>query len=353
VTDHGGPELPYDYTRVGQTLIELHTGGKALSRRRNFFTISPYLEEVLSKLTGLRDYTVSRRTIYPADTVVTVMGLQVPANGLLHISLPDNEVFDVTPTAAGVEFYRFDDVFVQKHLLGLAWPSGLSSDPPADPNRRVFTEDRPGLMALQLVAIVSNSAPAWPLTNLVRFEVDEIPGSTKTWGPNNPGGRPEAWGSALFATVFFTNLPPNNSSFGTKFVRLKLAGEIRDTKCFWVFYPADAYNYPGCPPSTYSDPDKQDPWFDRYRPPNYFFYYMQTTAKYGSPLFDYRGSHETRPAEHPTLQPPYPYYVEARAYRSRGYTPMYGKNLGKTYRFINVFAYACRHEDTHGSDFDA
>jgi hypothetical protein len=44
------------------------------------------------------------------------------------------------------------------------------------------------------------------------------------------------------------------------------------------------------------------------------------------------------------------YNVEAENERL-GYSPKFGLNGDNTYKYINVFAYSCRHEATHGSDF--
>jgi hypothetical protein len=52
-----------------------------------------------------------------------------------------------------------------------------------------------------------------------------------------------------------------------------------------------------------------------------------------------------------TNLPPYLYYVEAKKCRTN-YLVHYGQNADMAYRYINVFAYACRHEATHGMDFD-
>ena len=100
-------------------------------------------------------------------------------------------------------------------------------------------------------------------------------------------------------------------------------------------------NYPGC-----GDPNE-----DPTTPPNYFYYYCQTAAKYGSPGYGYISSHETKPWETTNGCPPYPYHVESWNHRSGHQIPTPGANQGDWLNYIDRFAWACRHEAKHGEDY--
>jgi len=135
----------------------------------------------------------------------------------------------------------------------------------------------------------------------------------------------------------FTGLPANNSDFGVKQVRLRVTGSTAFDvdRMVKVFYNADAFNWPGAP-----DPNEDPP-----SEANYFHYYMQTDA--GSPTKTehgpfYQGSSFCQEF------PPYRYYA---AYRLdlRGGQPILapGVNGGQTLSYIDLFAWAARHEKAH------
>lgn len=67
-------------------------------------------------------------------------------------------------------------------------------------------------------------------------------------------------------------------------------------------------------------------------------------------MFDINSSHETLPWTKSSA--PYPCYVEAERDRLL-YDPKFGINAGNQYQYIDVFAYACRHESTHERHFNA
>jgi hypothetical protein len=198
----------------------------------------------------------------------------------------------------------------------------------------------------QFEAILTEGGPARAVTNYVRFQADAIAGSLQTWWPRNPGGRPWAWGNRLFATLTYFGLPLDNSAFGVKMARVKLLGETKDSKCFWTFYLADAYNHPGGHPT----PDPEEP--PKKVEPNYFYYYRQTSARYGNPIFDYNRSRQTWPWEY---CPPRhtEYYVEIGKGRPHGPIPSPGANAGQLLRYIDRFAWACRHEVKHSENYVA
>jgi hypothetical protein len=189
------------------------------------------------------------------------------------------------------------------------------------------------------------------LEGRAKFEVDAVVDSELKWENENGGlGIHDPASGAFRNLAEFRMLPTSNSAFGPKIARLLVEGlwGLDSEQQFRVFFPADAYTYPGCPERV-ADPNfDPEGTHDKYIPSNYFFYYSQIpSVVYGNPQFHYLGSRETKPW---MTDPPYPYYVEARRDRL-AYPVHFGKNAGRTYQYINVFAYACRHEATHGSNY--
>jgi hypothetical protein len=294
--------------------------------------------------------------VSPTAIVLGSLGALDP-DGYLCQVLPNGRVYDVTPVVAGPSYYSrrvFDPV---KYELTLTKPS---SDPnqalPSGADRECFDTASTGELRVDLKANL-NGAPVSLLAHRMAFEVDDIPGSEKTWAVGNEGGKPSVVNNELTATVIFTKLPAENSSFGPKNVRVLLDGTAQDEKRFWAFYAADAYNYPGAPePPISADLEYPEPgdapscWL---KPPNYFFYYIQTTAGAGqssscctSPFFDWRASKTIRPPNHP-----YRYCIEARKERAGKLIPSPGQNSGEELGYIDLFAWALRHEKRHHDTF--
>jgi hypothetical protein len=364
----------HEYIQRAHTVMRMQTGGRPETNRVALFWITasafgilyddwmPWLDDpwngnVGPPITNIPPQYIEIGGFGPLDT-----------NGNLYVVLPDGTNVDVTPRLVGpmsyINNYQFS-MGASKYGLILTQPSGDPKDPPSDPNRLVFSDSTPGVQApgylvVELHASLTNNGPGYATTNHVRFDVDDIPGSTKTWHTNNPNGRPIANGSDLSATLYFTNLPPSNSAFGLTFARVFLDGAAVDQRCFWVFYTADAYNYPGSPtPPRLDEPSEQPAAF--YIPPNYFYYYMQTKAAEGvssacceSPRFDWRRSKTLTPktARLPGT-PAVPYWIESRDRRSGREIHAPGANGGQTLGYIDLFAWACRHEKRHHDNYHA
>jgi hypothetical protein len=219
-------------------------------------------------------------------------------------------------------------------------------------NRFVFTSNQTGVLALELGATVQPAEQeAFDyLGSRVRFELEAIGDSELRWEDEDNPGVGIADGHGFHNNAEFHGLPSSNAAFGRKLARLYVDGlwDLDSEQEIKVFFPADAYNYPGCPERV-ADPNfDPEGTPDKYIPSNYFFYYSQIpSVVYGNPQFNYLGSGETKPW---MTDPPYPYYVEARRERL-GYPVHFGTNAGRTYQYINVFAYACRHEATHASNY--
>jgi hypothetical protein len=354
--------------RYAFTLYELQTGGKSqvFPPKRNLFVLTGGAEGVGDPFWPENAGDKKAYEIPVTDVLLGSLG-PLGSDGRLYTVLPDGKTFDVTPTVLGKTYYTYAAPIPNKHGLELVTPSGNPTNPPSWPDRFCFSADDPGVLTLNLVAVLTNNGPAWVLTNRVRFEADDIGSAQKVWSTDNPGGRPVASGSELTATLYYINLPTNNSDFGLKFARVLLDGEVHDRKCFWAFYDADAYNYPGCSGPPYNEHDPQPGM--HLTPPNYFFYYMQTPAAVhspccNSPTYNRGGSLIVfgLAANPPQTNPPFPYWIECVRPPGRegkeikepgeiaGPTPPYA-NGGDTLYYIDVFAWAGRHEKSHHHDY--
>jgi hypothetical protein len=144
------------------------------------------------------------------------------------------------------------------------WPHLAFITPAGDPRRSPRSEagngqnefvfstvddkDR-GVLTIHLKVEARAGADFAQLTQLasgLQFDVDEIPGSSKDWDPNNVDGEPKVENGQLTATVSFTGLPSLNSSFGLKTVRLRYArrGKVLLEQPFEVFYTGTGKNHP-------------------------------------------------------------------------------------------------------------
>lgn len=299
-------------------------------------------------------------SIPPTSVYIGQLG-KLNSEGKLYKVLPDGGLYDVTPYVESSAYYRYAAPTHTKHDLILDAPSGDPGGEPSDGNRQVFTDTQPGVLTLVLRAHLRGGASVEKILDLVRFEVDDIPGSSEAWHTDNPNGRPTANGSEFTATVTFTTLPADNSSFGKKFARVLLDGQVVDSKCWWAFYTADAYNYPGAPtpPPDVNDTSQLPEAF--WIPRNYFYYYMQTEAGAGcrseccnSPGFHDQHSSTLFGPQLPQLpSPPYPYRVQISGNDRLGLNPIKepGANANQGLAYIDRFAWTVRHEKRHHDNY--
>ena len=338
------------FTREAQTTWKLFTGGKSEVKKQSLFVVTGSATEMLERLYAGPSTNSGPLTRPIASEKIEIGELgTLDKDGFLYVVLPDGITKDATPCVDNLEYYEFA-VGANKHYIELVKPSGNPTNAPSGEDRLVYNASRPGVLTVTFIGRLTDYGPAWVLTNRVKFDADDIPGSTKTWDVANPGGRPIANGSDLTATLYYTTLPENNSAFGLKFGRMTLDGAEVDQKCFWAFYDADAYNWPGC--GLPYDTENPYPGM-QYTPPNYHYYYMQTAAGFGNPLFDYGSSHQTWPWQY---CPPRhdKYYVEIRNGRSTSQPILSpGANAGQVLNYIDRFAWACRHEARHSENYIA
>ena len=132
-------------------------------------------------------------------------------------------------------------------------------------NQYTFSPDDTGSFEMHLRVLVHPPGAAEQLakSQYCFFSVDKIGDSKRTWSPNNPGGKPEADGDYLTATVKFEGLPKNNSDFGWKNVRLVYGTKDLASTKFGIFFDKDAKNHPECKVTDCEDC------------PNWFYYWKE------------------------------------------------------------------------------
>jgi len=113
--------------------MKLFTGGKGVAGRQNLFVIHAAAVEILDKYArpACRDFTwggdVRERPIQPPD--IKIMGKNLDSDGNLYVTLPDDDVEDITPQVDGVDFYAFFDLGVTLVQPSLSLISIDASDP--------------------------------------------------------------------------------------------------------------------------------------------------------------------------------------------------------------------------------
>ena len=146
-------------------------------------------------------------------------------------------------------------------------PSGDPVTNPSSSNEFVFDSSQNGVLTLNLSVEVIPAAFSEDIREGSIFQIDPIPGSTMTWAPENPNGKPTLSNGKLNATVTFTGMPQSNSSFGKKNVKLVYTGSIgtiTESADYEVFYNATATNHPNCTACPEC--------------PNWFYYYKQNAG---------------------------------------------------------------------------
>lgn len=146
-------------------------------------------------------------------------------------------------------------------------PSGDPVTNPSSSNEFVFDSSQNGVLTLNLSVEVIPAAFSEDIREGSIFQIDPIPGSTMTWAPENPNGKPTLSNGKLNATVTFTGMPQSNSSFGKKNVKLVYTGSIgtiTESADYEVFYNAIATNHPNCTACPEC--------------PNWFYYYKQNAG---------------------------------------------------------------------------
>ncbi len=222
----------------------------------------------------------------------------------------------------------------------------VEMESPGPDEKRVFSSETPGVLQFdfRVPAPVDGVAVDY-LRDHMRFTIDGIGDCALTWAYPDGTAYYDDENRIFRNTATFTGLPSTNDAFGEKQVRLHVDHWGLDTE--WtnqVFYVADATNHPGVDP----------PAGQGIRPPNYFYYYMQTPA--GSPTATMYGPfYSEYKISRTDTTPPYKYFA---AYdlseRVAGkQVPMPGVNGHPTIKlkYIDLFAWSARHEHAHHTNW--
>ncbi len=209
-----------------------------------------------------------------------------------------------------------------------------------DSNMKVcFSPDNPGTLVINCEATATpDTADVIAFLNgKLSFLIDGIGSSVLTY--DNPNGVAVYSGGSFKTTATFTGLPDMNSAFGTKTVTFNYpcGAEVRNIQ---VFYPAYAANHP----SNHVPPSHKTNLIVL----NYFYYYYQTIAQVGNPEFD--------SSSHTLPDSPFITCVEAQIFGSgqkiRDPGPgVKSANKGQNLKYIDLFAWACRHEKSHHTNW--
>ena len=184
----------------------------------------------------------------------------------VELTLEYDEVPEGTPQNKQYLFKCSDKIALTVVKIEMITPSGDPVNAPVSSgdgqNEFTYSTATPGVLTMNLKARVTPDV-AGQIAHFCFFTVGHIHGAQLAWDVANPGGRSAMNEGQLLATVFFTGLPANNSSFGKKKATLLMCGIKQDEKEYEVFYDGLAKNHPG---------------MDTGITPNWFFYYQQVVG---------------------------------------------------------------------------
>ena len=190
-------------------------------------------------------------------------------------------------------------------------------------NEFVYSTANPGVLTLNLKASVNPSSILSKIKDSVSFTVDNIPGSTMQWSTQNPNGKASVNNGFLCATVTFTGLPSQNTSFGLKTARVWCDGVEQDKQNYEVFYPKEAKNHPVCSNCQAC--------------PNWYYYWKQTPANGANTTMIYVGSGPASGYE----------YLDNRTIKIGDVAAGTHRVIWGAPKGIDSFAWVTRHEAKH------
>jgi hypothetical protein len=104
-----------DYSRNATTSVTLYTGGKGVPKRKNLFVVTAPTQEILEKR-AVPPYVNGGDVTVPFEQITVGDVGRLGNDGRRYVVLEDSAQVDVTPRAAGKEFYIFN-VFAYKYPL--------------------------------------------------------------------------------------------------------------------------------------------------------------------------------------------------------------------------------------------
>ena len=245
-----------------------------------------------------------------------------PDDGIWHLHVPNGD-------------YTFDAkaVFVEEAVY-IEEPNHY----PVTDNHFFYNSDTPGVCN---VNVHSSDAPCG-----VSWTLEQIAGATQTSDPSPPNQE--------YVTFLYTTLPSANHQFGNKLLTLLDAeGATLQQTEIQIFFPEEGWNHPAL--TTQEQTDMLPPGYTG-NVPNWFYYWRQTSANFGSPKI---GSSSTFNFDETTGQ----WYAVVggtanEVYRFPNHRPVYDYNgtteltdIAWALNGIDTFAFCARHEACHVEDF--
>lgn len=184
---------------------------------------------------------------------------------------------------------------------------------PCEGSKATFNDWSPGYKMIFCTADAGDFSHPVSVT----WSCEDIPETWEWWSPG-------AFGSDTI--LWLTELPPNNSDFGDTWVHAT-SSEGSDTNHFKLFFSKDATNNPG---GTL---------------PNWYYYWSQTSAAYGTHNYDSTNMDESG-------------YTQFESGVWRSYICHGASHHAVTWTWnyaegIDYFANICRHEERHRQDMSS
>lgn len=262
--------------------IQCDTVSWTASARSDFFYISP--QTIITFFNGTQKTFSTKSSEEPGNIISNwsasptwgmstnpVINAYSPLNGKGSITIgnggdwnPQGESYTITAEATINQKSRTAQANLKVIKLTFLTPSGDPVGSPTENNEFVYNDASPGILTINLSVQVTPADMADEIKDGCTFSVGDIEGSTMTWHADNPNGKPKVNNGKLEATVTFTGLPENNSSFGKKTATIIYSGTYGSTTVtqdYEVFFLKDKTNHPQC--SSCSDC------------PNWFFYWRE------------------------------------------------------------------------------
>ena len=222
----------------------------------------------------------------------TVANVELPSNALIQkvmkvrnhtlYMMPEPEKPATSSNSVFEQFFLTSTEMITPAGSPISAPVPAGQDAnniPDGANEFTFSSASPGVLTVKVKARVTafehfTSSEQGKYT----FDLDPIGPTSFTWDSANSGGQPTISGDTLTATATVIGLPENNSSFGAKQARLLYDGSPIGIATFEVFFPKYETNHPEPGPYPGS------------RPPNWYYYWQQTSANKLNTNADYVGS---------------------------------------------------------------
>lgn len=255
------------------------------SARSDFFYISP--QTIITFFNGTQKTFSTKSSEEPGNIISNwsasptwgmstnpVINAYSPLNGKGSITIgnggdwnPQGESYTITAEATINQKLRTAQANLKVIKLTFLTPSGDPVGSPTENNEFVYNDASPGILTINLSVQVTPADMADEIKDGCTFSVGDIEGSMMTWHADNPNGKPKVNNGKLEATVTFTGLPEENSSFGKKTATITYSGTYGSTTVtqdYEVFYRALKTNHPPCTCCANC--------------PNWFYYYKNASG---------------------------------------------------------------------------